>query len=226
MANLLKALADLLFPPKCPFCHKILGQGEAGYCGDCQRTLPWIAGECSLQSPEFVTFTASALWYRGGVRDSIHRYKFSGMSSYAPVYGTLVAQCIADRLAGKYDLISWVPLSEKSFKKRGYDQARLLAEAAANKLGTTAVPTLKKIRATTAQSALKDPAERRANVMGVYELAAGADVKDKRILLVDDVITTGSTLSECARILRTAGAAEVCCATLAQAGGRLKERKN
>ncbi|MEG0825080.1 MAG: ComF family protein [Oscillospiraceae bacterium] len=222
MSNLLKALADLLFPPKCPFCHKILGQGEAGYCGDCQRTLPWIEGECSLQSPEFVTLAASVLWYRGGVRDSVHRYKFSGMSSYAPIYGTLVAQCANDHLAGKYDLISWVPLSAKSLKKRGYDQAKLLAEAAAQELGTGAVPTLEKVHATAAQSTLKDPSERRANVMGVYEIVAGADVEGRRILLVDDVITTGSTLSECARILRTAGAAEVCCVTLARAGGGQK----
>lgn len=214
----LSVLLDWLFPPKCAFCGKLLERAADGLCAACQKTLPWLEGGNAEGKVEFVGLTASPLAYRGHVRDSIHRYKFSGRRGYAQVYGKLVAQCVGDHLAGRYDLISWVPLSDKSLRKRGYDQAMLLAMATALALGDVAVETLRKHRATPAQSSLEGAAARRANVMGAYECADRELVEEKRVLLVDDVITTGSTVSECARVLLTAGAREVVCATLAKAG--------
>ena len=214
-------LLDLLFPPRCVFCKGILKQGEHGLCARCQNELPWIVGQAAEQKLEFITLCASPLWYQGNVRESIHRYKFSDRNGYAKTYGRLVAQCVSDHLAGQYDLITWVPLSSKSLKKRGYDQAMLLAMAAALELGEVAVETLRKARDTDAQSSLKEDAARRANVLGAYEVVDLALVEGKRILLIDDVVTTGSTLSECARTLRTYGAKDVVCATLARARGKI-----
>ena len=151
------------------------------------------------------------------MRDSIRRYKFKGRRGYHKAYGKLVAQCVHDHLAGRYDLISWVPLSDKRKKERGYDQAFLLAGAAALELDDVAVETLRKGRHTDAQSGLDDDAARRANVLGAYTVVDPELVAGKRVLLIDDVITTGSTMAECARALRTAGAKEVLCATLARA---------
>jgi len=129
-----------------------------------------------------------------------------------------MAQCVQDHLAGRYDLITWVPLSEQRRKARGYDQAMLLAEAAALELGDVAAETLAKVRDTSAQSGLgKDDSARRANVLGAYRPTDPELIAGQRILLMDDVVTTGSTLSECARTLRTAGAADVVCVTLARA---------
>lgn len=82
-----------------------------------------------------------------------------------------------------------------------------------------AVETLRKGRNTQAQSGLDDDAARRANVLGAYTIVDPELVEGKRVLLIDDVITTGSTISECARVLRSAGAADVVCATLARARG-------
>ena len=212
-------LLDLLFPPRCVFCKGILKSGENGLCAQCQSELPWITGQAAEQQPEFISCCVSPLWYQGNVRESIHRYKFSDRNGYAKTYGRLVAQCVADHLAGKYDLITWVPLSARSLKKRGYDQAMLLAMAAALELGDVAVETLRKARDTDAQSSLKEDAARRANVLGAYEIADPDLLAGKRVLLIDDVVTTGSTLSECARILRTYGAEDVVCATLARARG-------
>lgn len=217
MSGPLGVLLDLLFPPKCVFCGKVLDSGEDGLCARCQRDLPWLAdGEAELTG-EFFSLCAAPLRYQDKVRDSIRRYKFNGRRGYHKLYGKLVAQCVHDHLAGRYDLITWVPLSSQRKKERGYDQAFLLASAAALELGEVAVETLRKERHTAAQSVLTEAAQRRANVLGAYTPVDPELVAGKRVLLIDDVVTTGSTLSECARTLRTMGAKDVVCAALARA---------
>lgn len=99
---------------------------------------------------------------------------------------------------------------------RGYNQAELLAKEISKKVGVEYLPTLKKIRHNTAQSTIKDSKQRAANVIGAYRVVDAEKVKGKYILLVDDVVTTGSTVSECARILKKSGAKAVYCLTLAR----------
>ena len=210
-------LLDLLFPPKCVFCGRLLERGQKELCPRCQSELPWLEGAAAEQTGEFFSLCVTPLRYEDKVRDSIRRYKFKGRQGYHKAYGRLVAQCVHDHLAGRYDLVTWVPLSDKRRRERGYDQAFLLASAAALELGDVAVETLRKTRHNPAQSGIEGAAQRRANVLGAYlpvdpELVAG-----KRVLLVDDVVTTGATLSECARVLRSMGAADVVCAALARA---------
>ena len=106
-------------------------------------------------------------------------------------------------------MITWVPVSRQTLKKRGYDQARLLAEETARALGREAVPLLEKARATPAQSSLESAAQRRKNVKGVYAVPRPEQVTGQRVLLIDDILTTGSTLEEAARTLRAAGASQV-----------------
>jgi competence protein ComFC len=226
MSGPVGVLLDLLFPPKCVFCGRLLTSGERDFCARCQRELPWLEGPEAEQTGEFFTLCASPLAYRDQVRDSIRRYKFKGRQGYHKAYGRLVAQCVHDHLDGRWDLITWVPLSDQRRRERGYDQAFLLASAAALELGEVAVETLRKplplLRKTVhnpAQSGLKEAAARRANVLGAYTAVDAELVEGKRVLLIDDVITTGATISECARILRTVGAREVVCATLARARG-------
>ena len=211
------ALLDLLFPPKCPFCQKILDDPRAPVCPACQPALPWLSGQGAERKVEFADGCFSPLAYRDQVRDSIRRYKFKGRQGYHKAYGRLVAQCVHDHLDGRWDLITWVPLADQRRRERGYDQAFLLASAAALELGEVAVETLRKGRNTEAQSGLDGDAARRANVLGAYTAVDAELVEGKRVLLIDDVITTGATISECARILRTVGAREVVCATLARA---------
>lgn len=217
MSGPLGFVLDLLFPPKCVFCGKVLDSGESGFCRRCQRELPWLTdGEAELTG-EFFSLCAAPLRYQDKVRDSIHWYKFKGRRGYHKVYGKLVAQCVHDHLDGRYDLITWVPLSDRRKRERGYDQAFLLASAAALELGDVAVETLRKERNTDPQSGITEDAQRRANVLGAYTPVDPELVAGKRVLLIDDVVTTGSTLSECARTLRTMGAEDVVCAALARA---------
>ena len=113
-------------------------------------------------------------------------------------------------------MVTWTPLSRKRKRKRGFDQAELLARTAAGELGLPARKLLEKEKDNGPQSHLEDEAARRANVQGVYRLT-GEDLSGLRVLLVDDVVTTGSTMGECARLLLEGGAAEVWGLTLAQA---------
>ena len=210
------ALLDLLYPPKCPFCGRILERGEDRMCVLCRRDLPWADGPGP--APEGCDLCLSPLHYRDGVRRAVHRYKFKGGAGLAGLYGELMAQCLSGRRDGADDLATWVPLHPKRRKRRGYDQAELLARRAAELCGIPAEATLEKVRVTDVQSQQAVEADRRANVEGAYRALPGLDLTGRRVVLVDDVVTTGSTLAQCAACLRSAGAAVVVGLTFARAG--------
>ena len=207
---------DLLYPRKCPFCQRILSDQDQPLCGACQPGLPWLVGQEAGRKVDFAEICLSPLRYRGAVPEAVHRYKFGRKRSYGAKFGQLIAQCVQDRNLPELDLVTWPPLSRKRLRERGFDQAELLARWTAEYLRVPVVPTLKKSRHTTAQSGLREASARRANALGAYELRPGADLRGKTVLLVDDVVTSGATLGECARLLRQEGAV-VFCATLAQA---------
>ena len=212
-------ILDLIFPRKCTFCAEIMEHPGDLMCPDCQRTLPWLLGARAEKQVEFVETCVSALRYHERVKQSVHRFKFRGRRWYAQTYGVLTAQSVQDHLSGTYDVISWVPVSKKRKRERGYDQSFLLASEMGKHLGQEPVELLQKVRHNPAQSGLTGAAQRRANVMDAYQAPWPERLAGKRVLLVDDVVTTGETLSECARTLRMAGAESVVCVTLAQARG-------
>lgn len=212
--RLLSAVLDLLYPPRCVFCRRIMRSSAERVCPDCARTLPY-AGARGERHGDFFSVCRAPLLYEGTVRESLLRYKFQECPGYAAPYGEMLAVCIRTELDGSWDLITWVPLSRRRLRERGYDQARLLAEETAKRLGTEAVRTLEKPVNTARQSATGSREKRAANISGAYRVPDPALVAGRRILLIDDIVTTGATLSEAARTLRTAGAAEVVCAALA-----------
>ena len=156
------------------------------------------------------------------MRERLLRYKFGGRESYARSYGRLLAMTLLEE-DWTYDRITWVPISRRRKLRRGYDQVELLARAAAKELGREAEPVLRKLRHNPPQSGIHGAAERRANVLGAYGLRKGVSVEGQRILLLDDIITTGATVSECARELLSAGAKEVVCGCVAAAGRESKK---
>jgi len=209
------ALLDLLFPPKCPFCGKLLEKGTL-LCPGCQRDLPWLTGAAAERPVELTGGCLSVLRYDEKVRRAVHDYKFHGKSARGKTFGLLIAQQLRDSGASA-DLITWPPLSKKRLRKRGYDQAQLLARRVGEVLDLPVVRTLVKADRP-AQSGIEGEAERRANLLGAYTAAPPEAVRGKAVLLVDDVLTTGATLSECAKTLLLSGAKSVRCATLARAG--------
>jgi len=211
----ISAFLDILFPPKCIFCSRVLNKSDEGWCDKCIESLPY-ADNSGRQNGEFFDFCISPLYYTGVVRQSILRYKFRDASYYADIYGKILADCIRENPDIKYDIISWVPLSKKRERSRGYDQAKLLATQTAFELKKTSVVILEKHRDVRAQSELGDKTERSANIDGAYSVLNPESIKGKRILLIDDVVTTSSTLDECSKTLLSAGAAGVICVALAR----------
>lgn len=197
----------LIFPPKCVLCGKILERQELDLCGRCRLEAPELRHK--NKKLRFLD-SATALWhYEGDARASLLRYKFYGKRHYAKSYGRLLAMQILREHDEPFQVVTWVPISFKRRLRRGYDQDELLAKAVGKELGIRPVRCLWKIRDNPAQSGLSGEAERRANVLGVYRAKAPERFRGKRVLILDDVITTGATMSECARVLLTAGAGEV-----------------
>ena len=208
----------LVFPRKCVLCRKILSTRQMNLCDKCRAEQPEF-----IRAKRNIPFIAhwTALWYyRDKVRPSILRFKFFGQRSYADRYAELLAPKLETTLEGRYDLITWVPVSALRNLRRGYDQSELLAKALGTRLQAPTVRALKKIRHTPPQSSIRDNALRRANVLGAYRVPNPEDVRGKRILLIDDVVTTGATASECAKTLLTAGADKVLLAAIAAADNR------
>lgn len=224
------AALDLLFPPKCPFCQDILEDPRALLCPDCQPRLPWLTGRAAERKVEFADGCFSPLAYQAPVPEAVRRYKFSRIQRYRKPFGTLMAQCVQDHLKEGADCVTWAPLSRRRLRSRGFNQAELLARVLGAALSLPVSPTLRKIRDTRPQSELAEESARRANALGAYDLLPGTALSGKRILLVDDVVTSGATLRECARLLRQAGADRIWCVTLAQARSGKEipppERKN
>jgi len=215
MNSVYRWLLDLLYPPRCVLCHRMMDSSAQSLCGHCLEELPEYDGPLR-KVPHFEKAVAP-FFYDEPIRSSVLRFKFRGMQTYASQYAKWMAVWVRDKLEGEYDLISWVPCSARRRWTRGFDQAELLAKALAEELGTTAVQTLKKIRHNPKQSGLDDAARRRANVLGVYQPFRPERYAGKRILLVDDVLTTGATLSECGKVLRIAGSGDLVCAVMAAA---------
>ena len=212
-----EALLDLLFPPKCPFCQRLLHDPRAPLCPNCQASLPWLTGRAGERRVDFTQGCWSPLAYQAQVREAVQRYKFAPAPAYGRPFGLLMAQCARDQ-GVEAELVTWAPLSKKRRRKRGFDQGELLARTVGECLALPVLPLLEKSRHTVPQSSLPDGAARRANALGAYSLRPGRRIEGGRVLLVDDVVTSGATLSECARLLCQGGAKQVLCLTLAQAG--------
>ena len=208
-------LMSILFPPKCVLCGGLLGNEELDLCRRCRIDAPFYPnGKRKLQFLDSFT----AIWYyEGYVRRSLLRYKFYGARWYAGSYGRLLAMTLREQYPEGFDCLTWVPVSAPRKLRRGYDQVALLAGAVGRELGMTPVSLLRKTRHNPPQSGIRGEAERRANVLGVYREVNRERIAGARILLLDDILTTGATAGEAARVLLTAGAKEVHCAAIAAA---------
>lgn len=214
--RLFQQVLEWIFPRKCVLCQKVLGREELDLCHACRSDAP----DFTARSGEirFISDVA-ALWrYEGNVRRSLLRYKFYNVRSLAESYGRLLAMRILRDFGDDIDMITWVPVSRRRKRQRGYDQVELIALAVCKELDCSLTACLVKHTDTKPNSGLTSPEERRANVCGVYHLMPEVCVEEKRILLLDDILTTGATASECARVLLSGGAKEVYLATVATAG--------
>lgn len=230
----LNTFLDLFFPKTCSGCGKIISSDEL-FCPDCDKALVFIkpplcpicgtplksgeshvCGQC-LKEPPFFKAGRSCAIYDGPLSNAITYFKYQGVTALAKPLSMIMISTLSSFIkTASVDLILPVPLHIKSLRQRGFNQSLLLA----NKLGKNLkLPVkglvLKKVKHTLPQVGLSQ-AERRKNVRGSFKVISPEDVKDKNILLVDDVFTTGTTVNECSKVLIKAGARGVFIVTLAR----------
>lgn len=191
----------------CAGCIEGLRRLEQPFCDTCAQ--PNVNGQCQicLEHPPKIDGIRAPYLFEGPLRDAVHRLKYRGWRAAAPVLGGLLAAYLDTHKLPGETLVS-VPLHPRRLRSRGYNQSHLLAKEAGKLLDLPVREDLVK-RATDSppQVEARTSEQRRANVAGSFEATAGAE--GRSILLVDDVATTGSTLSACAAALKYAGASSV-----------------
>lgn len=227
---MLGPLLDALFPKRCAGC----GSGPWPFCRTCRAQLivlspPWCqrcgapgartVDTCSDCPPDPIAVARAPFGFDGPARRAIHRLKFGGWRSVAEA---LAAAMVEVWPAGDWtsDAITWVPLSRERLASRGYDQARALAFAVAQRMGVPALALLRRIGDLGPQARRGGTARREA-MRRTFASSADAPA---RILLVDDVLTTGATGAACAASLQGAGAVQVGLLTAARSAASVRRR--
>lgn len=216
---------DWVYPPVCASC------GEPGFhlCPQCQGKIQFLFDKNQINSsynhqkmvknnymndlPDAVLRSMAV--YDGVIRDAIHTMKYANNHGISHLFSNWLADMVKDE-GWLLDLVIPVPLSTERVKERGYNQSALIARPVSILLGVPYSPYgLKRMRNTQSQVGLS-AAERRANVAGAFE-GVPEIISGKRVLLIDDVTTTGSTLEACVKALKKAGAGFIFCATVGAA---------
>jgi ComF family protein len=230
-------LVSLLYPSLCTICRANTRPGEY-LCDQCEaKTVRIVAPFCQTCSEPFqgaftdaftcancahrtIHFEAAVAAYRsrGIVRQIIHEFKYGRQIHLRYLVARWLLPGLDDERIRdlRFDVMIPVPLHPVRQRERGFNQAILIAELLTEQMSVQSQPWLERVRYTTTQTAL-DRAERMENLHHAFRLRKNADVRRLRVLLIDDILTTGSTLSECARILKRAGALSVHAATAARA---------
>ena len=231
------ALLDIVLPPICHICHSFIPDaGALHICPACRDRLPVVSsplcplcgipfigtgndhrcGACLTHPPYFDTARAPYL-YEGPIRDLIHSFKYNQRTHLRYPLALLTLDGLSRLVPdGQPQLIVPVPLHRSRLRQRGFNQAVLLGRVLSRRLSLPMLPdALVRIRPTEPQITLS-ATERRVNVKGAFRVNRPGRIAGTRILLLDDVMTTGSTMDECAKELKKAGAESVVAATIAR----------
>jgi predicted amidophosphoribosyltransferase len=215
-------LLDVLFPNRCagcgvgpwPFCARCVAQLIALAPPWCERCgVPWAGtrSRCPECPPSEIDVARAPFLFQGPARHAVHRLKFAGWRPVAAALGQAMVAVLPP--SAETEVVTWVPLSRRRAAERGFDQARALAEGVGAATSLCAVPLLERTVDLPPQ-ARRSGAQRRAAMAGAFRPVGPCPT---RVLLVDDVLTTGATAGACAAALRTAGARHVTVLTAARA---------
>ena len=208
--KILTGLVSVFFPQRCACCGRVIVP-SALFCPECLAALPKTVYERSAVGG---FLCSAALLYEEPYSTALKRFKFHSKPGGLRGFAYLTVKAARERFAGKdFDAVTCVPMTRLAVFKRGYNQSEELARACAKLMALPFEPVLEKYRSNAPQRTL-NRSQRAKNVRGVFRIRKSQSVTGKRYLLIDDVITTGSTLGECARVLKTGGCSEVCCAVL------------
>lgn len=201
----------VLFDRTCLLCGRVLSaeKRSAALCPDCAREVRTeyrYHGECSVPGADGA---AAALCYRGRVKEALHRFKFGGRPQYAAWFAAEMAAVLAAQLdRWQPTCITYLPLGFLRARERGYNQAELLAQPVAEAFSLPCTPLLRK-RLFAGRQSSRTGSERQESAAGSLLPGRGASADGGRILVIDDIITTGSTAGETVRVLKSMGAESV-----------------
>lgn len=207
MRRILRWLLSFALPSRCPFCAELV-EKEGEYCRECREELP-ICRHYTLtpNTKRADLLCMRAPYYYGGpTRRAAMALKFYNHRSAAVCFARAMAQLEQVTGLERVDYVTAVPLSKRRKNQRGYNQSELIARQYAMIKGLPYMETLEKHKHTVKQSLKIGVKARQKNVKGCYRVPQADIVRNKTILLIDDVYTTGATMQECARTLRKAGA--------------------
>lgn len=237
MKKLKEILIHIIYPRRCAYCGKVIEYSRM-MCKKCESELPRINGvicpkcarekdKCNCKGAEnYFHSIAAPFYFEGCVRHGVHVFKFrNGFRNYE-AYSLEMADTVRKRFSDvDFDFITEIPMTRKSIKKRGYNQSSYLAKGISENLGIEYKPdVISKIYETKKQHNI-GYFLRKGNLAGVFDVKNPSEVKDKTILLCDDISTTGETLNECAKMLWLYGAKDVYCITLAVTQYKKKNKK-
>lgn len=215
MSSLGIRLLSMLLPNRCPYCRTLI-HSDMTECAACRVHFPLFPRIEPVPSGAVCT---APFTYDTTVREAIIRFKFQNKKHYANSFARAAAQAVGEVYKDmQIDVITAVPLSAQSRRERGYNQSELVARKIGNLLDIPYEELLLKNKQNRVQHELNYE-ERLVNVQGVYIAPRPAHVLGKTILLTDDIMTTGSTLSECCKVLKKNGAKSVLCVVVAMGGG-------
>ena len=218
-------MLQLLFPRRCPACDGIVRPMGEKLCTECMGSLklltpPWcmkcgkkVTGrkeycmDCSRKEHEFIR--GRGLYEYESAALSIYRFKYGGRQEYAPFYGEQAAEYLGDFVRSiQPDGLVPIPLHKKRKRARGYNQAELLARAIGDKLGVPVYSDFLSRDKNTEPLKYQNPEERQKNLKKAFNIRQN-DVKLEKVILIDDIYTTGCTMDEAARTLKSAGVKEI-----------------
>lgn len=220
MYSIWKRFLYAIYPERCPYCQDIIPYGKA-CCDGCSSKIERCSDKVKIfddAENNITSYCLVPLKYVDIVKQAIWRYKFRGCKNYSVHFADEIMRILSDVDNNfNFDVITFVPMSKKRRLERGYNQSEVLAEELATRLKIEIMNVLSKVRENKIQHNLSY-LERENNVKDVYTVENKELVKDKTILLCDDVLTTGNTLKECCKVLYEAEAKHVECIAIAHAG--------
>ena len=232
MYKVVDKLGDLLYPTRCPVCDDIVQGWDEGICSKCLKTIRYVELPICLKCGKHIEdetkeFCADceerkhyykqgrALFYYKDVAKAIYRYKYKGRKAYARVFAKEMVYYLGDYISSLgVDAIIPVPLFKRKMRRRGYNQAALLAKILGEDLRIPVYENLVIRNRNTKPLKLLNPEERLNNLKKAFILMENG-VKLKRVIIVDDIYTTGSTIDTMAELLKEQGIEEVYFVTLA-----------
>lgn len=204
---MLEAIFDLIFPPKCIFCGKLLGYGvKVCICNECSCKISYL--KCRIKGvkkSDFFDDIICTCEYTGIIKEALIKYKFYNRPSFARSFAWLIYSVMMEMGYDTIDFIIAVPLHRTREHNRGYNQAYLIAKQLGSLLGIKVVNKLLIRTKSTNSQSLLGRNERLHNVRDAFAVTNSAMVTGKSVLIVDDVFTTGSTINECCKVLKQAG---------------------